>query len=253
MMKMIKSIAALLAVAVFVCLCPPGDKLSDLTIVQGAGFDFSDEGVTVTVQYLDLYKGTGKSDGIAGNITAVCSASGQDAPEAVEHLQELSDREELFFAHVRFALAGEEAARSGLEPLLDWFRRSPQTRLRLPLLVVRGDTARSLVTGGGPDSEEITRLLRSFEETGERLGAPRCADMLAVTRQLNRSGAALCAAVRRSDATGSAPDRAEAQVVLPAGYAVLRDGALAGFLDTDAARGADLLAGEAGEACGDFV
>ena len=84
--------AALFAVALL-SLWTPGDKLSRLTVVQGVGFDYSTEGVTVTVQYLDLSKGTGKSDGIDGNITAAVSAHGADAEQAVKAVQaKLPDR-----------------------------------------------------------------------------------------------------------------------------------------------------------------
>jgi len=70
-----------------------------------------------------------------------------------------------------------------------------------------------------------------------------------VIQRLNRSGAALCCAIRAKDAGENVPSAEDGTFsVLCAGYAVLRRGALAGFLDRDAALGADLLLGLAGQA-----
>ena len=175
------------------------------------------------------------------------AARGRSIPEAAERLQALSEREELFYAHIRFALLGEDAARAGTGEVLDWFRRSPQTRLAVPLLVVRAGDARALVAGDGESEREITGLLRSLQEDCERSGGPHHFTMLEITRQLSRSGAALCAAVRAVPPGESVPGES-APAVLADGYAVLKDGVLAGFLDPGAARGANLLLGRTGAA-----
>ena len=138
----LKWITAVLAAAVLIGLCPPGDKLSDLTIVQGAGFDFTDEGVTVTVQYLDLNKGTGKSDGIAGNITAVCSASGRDAPTAVENLQHLLPNE-IYLSQCKLVIVGGSVAKEELDSLCAMMIDASE--LRLDTAVVRAANARQVL------------------------------------------------------------------------------------------------------------
>ena len=231
-------LAAILAGAALLSGCGmplrPRD-VSDLQPVETMGFDADGENVILSV-----------SD--AGEDTVRLSARGVSLPEAEARLQTLADREELFYAHTRFVLAGEALAAEGLDGVLDHFRRNPQTRLTIPLLVVRSGTARELICPQGEDSAEITGLLRSLSEGTARAGTPECVSMLSLTRQLNRSGAALCASVRFARAGESDPDRPEARLALPDGYAVIKNGALAGFLDREEALGADLLRGRAGPA-----
>ena len=70
-----------------------------------------------------------------------------------------------------------------------------------------------------------------------------------MARRLDRSGAALCCALETVKAGENAPSGGEeAQTVLSMGCAVLKDGALAGYLSPDEARGVQLLRGQPGEA-----
>ena len=166
MAKRVKSIAAVLAAAVFICLCPPGDKLSDLTIVQGAGFDFTEEGVTVTVQYLDLNKGTGKSDGIAGNITAVRSASGKDALTAVTHLQALLPNE-IYLSQCKLVLVGGSYGKKELDSLCRLMMDTSE--LRLDTAVVGVKNAQKVLEeeqkNANVPAEAIATLLRREHKT----------------------------------------------------------------------------------------
>ena len=86
-----------------------------------------------------------------GEAPMAAAARGGSIPQAMENLRRWSDAQELFFAHVRYVVAGEAFARAGLGELLDYFARSTQTSLEIPLVVVRGGTARELVTApAGP-------------------------------------------------------------------------------------------------------
>ena len=166
------------------------------------------------------------------------AAEGRSVSEAIVRLQEFSGREELFFAHVRFAVLGEAAARDGLGALLDWFERSTQTTLTVPLFVVRGGEARGLVCPSETPEFDAAEQLASLQRDAERIGSPHCDTLLKIARQLSRSGTALSAAVELvSGDEGGAP------VARPAGLAVWKAGRLRGFLDRDAALGADLMRG----------
>lgn len=214
-------------------------ELQELQPVQTLGFD-AGEGETI-VSASDPGSGEGDSP-------VRLTARGSGAAAAVEELGTVSPRAELFYAHVRFVVLGEGVARAGMGEILDWFERSTQTRLGLPLFVVRGGDARDLVTAPGEKDREISALLATLERQTERRGEVYCFTMLDTARSLSRSGAALCCAVR-SVGEGDAPPSAgeEAPVLQTAGYAVLRGGALAGWLDERESRGATLLLGKAGE------
>lgn len=221
--------------------CAPlvhGRELSALQTVQTLGFDGVPGAVTVSAS-------DSRSASEPGSVRL--SAAGDGVVRAVERLQRWSAREELFFAHVRYVVVGEDAARAGTAEILDWFERSTQTRLRLPVFVVRGGTAEALVTRSDDEEYEITALLASLERDAEHTGAVHCFTLLDMARRLARSGAALCCAVTAADADRRVPSAEGAVVPLPAGYAVFRDGALAGWLDAAESRGASLLLGLARE------
>ena len=216
-------------------------EVEQLQLIQTLGYDSREGEITLSVS---------SGSGPAGESASLLAATGRSVTDAIRHLQAWSAREELFFAHVRFAAVGEEAAREGIEPLLDYLERSTQTPLDLPLFVVRGSTARSLVTGSADPEYEITALLSSLQRDAEQMGTVHCFSVLEVAQRLARSGTALCAAVKTAPVGPNVASAGEgALAVLQAGYAVLKDGALVGFLGPDAALGADLVLELAGQAC----
>ncbi len=188
------------------------------------------------------------SPGKEGEDSLRLSARGESVVRAAEELQNFGAREELFFAHVAYVLVGEEAARAGVGEVLDWFERSTQTRLRLPLFLVRGGTAGTLVTGTEDPQYEITSLLRALEETSRREGEVVCPTLLETARALAQEGTALCCALAPTEA-GENTLSAREGTLLPrlTGYGVLKDGALAGWLDLPAARGTTILLNKSGE------
>ena len=222
---MVNRVFCLLAAALLLggCAAPVRPReLEQLRLVQVLGCDGEPGAVTVSAS-----SAAGGDDA-----TACLTARGRSVAEAIREMRADAPGAELFFAHVRFAVLGEDAARAGLGPVLDWFARSTQTALAVPLCVVRGGTARELTAGDGAAAR-----LDALRLNADRLGGAHCFTLLDTARRLERGGAALSAAVTPVPAEDGAL-RAH-----PAGYAVWKDGALAGFLDPDAALGADLLLG----------
>ena len=156
-----KALALVLAALLTLSGCSQTDTIyanfravEDLQLVQTFGFDWEDGEITVTVSSGE------ETDKLPSSLL---SASAPDIPQAIEKLQDWSAREDLFFAHIRYVLVGEEAARHGLETLLDWFERGIQTRLDLPIFVVEGGTARELISGS---SDKLYKLMELFIEKG---------------------------------------------------------------------------------------
>lgn len=234
--------AAALAICCAGCGAPVHPReVEQLQLVQTLGYDSDGDTVTVSVS-------SGRA--LGGGSAALLSAQGASVTDAIRNLQSWSAREELFFAHVRFAVVGETAAREGIAPVLDFFERNTQTALDLPLFIVRGATARELIAASPDPEYEVTALLASLTRDAERMGTEHCFTVLEAARQLGRSGAALCPAVRPAPAAENAPSAEEgATALLPAGYGVLRGGALVGFLDEEEALGTDLLLGLSGQSC----
>ena len=235
-----RALWAVLALGVLLsgCVLPVRSREADqLLPVETLGYDGVPGAVTVSVS----------ARGLDEEGDCRLSGRGETISLAINDAREWAPREELFFAHIRFAVAGEAAARSGLEGLLDYFERSTQTRLDLPLLIVRDATAEELVTGSADPKYEITELLTALQRENEKMGSPHCFTVLDTARQLAESGVALCCAVTADSAQAAVASAEDALAARAAGYAVLKDGALAGFLSPEAAVGADLLLGLAGE------
>lgn len=213
-------------------------EIEDMQIIQTIGFDGAPGETTVSVS----------SGQDPDRLPTILTTEGVSITAAGLRLQDWAAREDLFFAHVQYVVVGEAAARYGLEDLLDYFERSSQTRLGLPLFVVRGGTAQQLIAGA-PDREyEISRVLSSLERDEAKYGAVHCFTLGDIACRLARSGAALCCAVVREPVDGTVPSAEEgAATALAYGYAVFRDGRLVRFLDEETARGASLLLGRVGE------
>jgi len=193
--------------------------LEELQPVQTMGFDLADEQTLLTVS----------APGDSPESGALLSAAGESVASAAAALRNRSQRQELFFPQVRFALVGAEAARQGLEEIFDWFALSGRARLDLPLWILREGSAQELILGGGTADAEISGALAALRRQNEAM--PTLLDTL---RQLRRTGAAACPLLTVA---------AEGDTLLPRedGYAVLRANALAGYLTGEESVGAALL------------
>ena len=209
------------------CASPiPGRDVSRMQLVSTLGIDGTPGELTVSV--------SSRSEGeeLPG---MHASARGESIHLAIRALEQGGIDGEPYFAHVQYVLCGADAAGDGMGPLLDHFQRSPQTRLDIPLYIIKeGNAAEELVTAG-EEEQEITELLSALEQESARRGA-KDATVLSVARALARQGCALCSAVRAEEKDG-------ALVPCRDGLALVRTEGPAVFLPEDAAFGAELLTG----------
>ena len=210
-------------------------ELSQLQLIQTLGIDSrAPEGVRLSVA---------SGADVSERAPAILSAEGRSVSEAMERLQKYSPRESLYFAHTQFLLLGEDCARSGVAPWLDYVQRLPQIRTDVELFLVRGAEAATLITGSGDGqydvSDKLHALLRELEhQSGQQVFS--CAE---VSRRLAESGAALVHAVDAADSEGVVFSGGGGLSVRSAGYGVLRGDRLIGYLLGDAARAVGILEG----------
>lgn len=194
--------------------------VEDLQLIQTIGFDGGIGDMTVSVS-----SGEASEDAVSAQL----AARGASIQTAVQRLQDFSPREELFFAHIRYAAVGEDCARGGITPILDYFERGTQTQLSVPLFVVKGESAYTLIAANGGENE-ITAALSSLEADTERQGSAHCFTVLEIASRLNRSGAALACAIAPTAPERSVPEAEDgATLALEAGYAVFRGETLCGL------------------------
>ena len=210
-------------------------ELGQLQLIQTLGIDrLGGEGVRLSVA---------SGADVGERAPAILSAEGRSVSEAMELLQKYSPRESLYFAHTQFLLLGEDCARAGVAPWLDYVQRLPQMRTGAELFLVHGADAAALICASGDGqydvSDKLHALLRELErQNGEPVFT--CAE---VARRLAESGAALVHAVDAAESDGVIYSGGGGLSVLSAGYGVLRGGRLIGYLRGDAAKAVGLMEG----------
>ena len=208
---------------------PAAREMGDMAMLRTMGVDATPAGVELTVSTGPRPRGLQGE----GAPALTLSAGGASLSAACLALQGRGDSY-VFFGYVDQLLLGEELARSGVLPVLDYFARDTELGLGAQLWLVRGDTARAAVESGGDQGVEA-RL--STLRTDGRLGAA------AITRTAGELCADLlelgCAYVPALSLEGEDP------VLGERGYGVLDESGLLGCLDGEAARGLELLAGRA--------
>ena len=203
-------------------------ELSNLELVRVVGIDAAEEVAEVTVAM--------SSDPEAP--PEMMTRRAADLPAALEQLADNPTRRQPYYSHTEHILIGESAAQKSVAPYLDYVTRSAEMRASTSLFIVRGE-AGTLIKETTDDKSSTESMLTYLVDHAADMGAGSVYTCGETSAALAGRGCALVMAVRRSEsdtAQAEAPARVE-----PAGYAVLIDGRLAGYLEPDAARGALLL------------
>ena len=199
---------------------PYAREIEDMELIRTLGVDGAGEtGVAITASGGTSQEETEVVSGEAGTISA-----------AVLELQG-EGSSYLYFGHVTQLLLGEELARRGVMPSLDYVLRDVEMRLETALYVVRNGTAGQAIEAAADDGSATDRLEALADDAGLTANSmPRTVkDVLA---ELDRQGASFLPAVLADDG------------LTAAGYGILKDGALVGWAEGDAALGVNLIFGK---------
>lgn len=206
--------------------------VEQLQIIQTMGIDKSDTGLKLTIS-----SGHGES-----SVTpTLISHDGGSMFEAIASLQDYSTREELFYAHLRFAVIGGDAAREGVLPYIDYFQRTPEVRFDTELYLIRNSTAQDLITRSHGASSDASEMLAALSREITNTGIGEVYSVMDVARGLAEHGAALIYAVDTADTEGIIFSDSGEAIAIPAGYGVLRGDKLCGYISGDACHGLDIL------------
>ena len=201
-------------------------ELDKLALADVLGLDTEGEESTVSVSTT------------SGGETLLLKSTAATVRRALGELQNYTEKQYVFYGHTRHLLLGEAAAASAFQRCLEFVERSDELRLDTWLYVVRGGTAEAAVTE--PDCGGVGDLLDSLVKDVELMSESHVSTCAEAAEALAERNCALVAAVRLAEPENIvAEDRR--RTLLSAGYAVIADGRLAGWLDPDLARGANLL------------
>jgi Ger(x)C family germination protein len=228
--------AALLALAGCGSIHSGYREVEQLHLIQTIGIDHHPDGVTVSIS-------SGQSTDVSSTAMA---QTGQSITDAIRRLQNFSAREDIFFAHTRYAILGEETARRGISGCLDYFQRAGQIPMDIGLLVLRRSTAEELIRRSSAPSTSISELLRSLDHAAERDGASYVFSCEEISRALLEHGAALICAITAEDTEDVIFTEAGEKAAVPLGYGILKGDAVCGYITGETARGVNLLLGHGG-------
>ncbi|MFP3123407.1 Ger(x)C family spore germination protein [Ectobacillus funiculus] len=232
-------------------------ELQDIDIVGAIGIDDGGDNLEnryrVTVQIINEGQiasaaGQGGKSEVAP-VTAY-SATGSTVAEALRKIAPKSPQE-LFFPHVQLMVIGEELARKkGIQDLFDWIERDSQFRTLFPILIVRNNTAKTLLQITTPlEDVPSAKIVSGLEATKKIWGEYASTRADQVIQQLGRGGANLTGV----ELTGN-PKKGNSlqnvQQISPKtdmeirGLAIFKKGKLKKWLDEDSARGATWINNE---------
>jgi spore germination protein KC len=186
-------------------------------------------------------RGGGTGDAGGGNPVYVASADGDTIFSAIRNLAQFSSRR-IMWAHNNVVVVGESLAREDVTPVIDFFTRNQELRMRTWFAVTRGTSARSIVSATTGieqiPADSIAALFRYAQLPGEAVktdvndvaSAFLGGDVEAVVTAVKLNNRALVP----SENPASAGKVLQVEV---AGSALFRGKRLAGFIDRDAGRG----------------
>ena len=212
-------------------------ELEHMRLIHAVGFDLPEGRLSLSVS-----GGAKNKQGVTR-----LSCYGQNISDAMVNLQNFSGKEELYYAHTRFMLAGEDYARSGIFPMLRHMQQNPQLRMDLPLFVIRSGNAADLLLYAGGEENSIYDVLRVVMGDCKKHGSSipfSCDDILVA---LNERGSSLVCALDVQKTAEASPDADEEELTpTAAGFGILRDGQLVGYLSRNCAPGVGILLGKTG-------
>ncbi|OEF98671.1 Ger(x)C family spore germination protein [Desulfuribacillus alkaliarsenatis] len=131
--------------------CWDMEEINDRAIVNGVAVDLvEDENgyrIKMLVQIIKPGVVAGSPEGGGGNgaeATWVVSAEGKNVNDAARNLTRYSGRN-LYWSHNLIIIVSEELAKQGVGPVLDFFDRTPENRLRTWFIVANGTDVEALM------------------------------------------------------------------------------------------------------------
>lgn len=219
-----RKLALMLAQCLLLAGCtglPQPREMGEMALLRTVGVDAEPAGISLTVS-------TGqRASGVEGNKQSalVLTGTGASLSAAALDLRARSDSY-VFFGYVDKLLLGQSSGR--IRDVLGWFAHDGELGLGAKVWLLRDAGAKQAVESGG--EEGVERRLSALELDGKLGAAPMTRTAGEVYISLLDRGCAFL------------PTLSAGEELFPAGYAVLLEDTVAGYLENEAARGLELLA-----------
>ena len=223
-----------------VTLSGGGHDIGRFELIQTIGVDLNEDR-TVTVS------ASSPAGGEEGAAPLALKCVSGTVVGALKQLHNYSAKDRLFYDHTQNYVLGEAAARENLQGYLDFIRRDMNMRLDIALFIAKGGTAEQIVAHAGGADSEVSAILNSMQKNLSLLTDGYVFSCGEVAANLAERSCSLVSAVRFTPSDNAVSEDAEA-AVLQAGYGILKDGVLIGYVDEELTAGVNLLLGKAMEA-----
>ena len=205
-------------------------EIENVEMVKTIGVDSSAAGVMTTIA-----SGVGQTD----DAPRIFSAAGATMASALETLEKLPMGKEMILSHAERLMISEEAARQGIGEYLDHIARTKDMRLDTYIYVVKGGAGK-LIRSASSGNASASEMMRHLEKYAEDIGGSYAFSCEDIAAALAIRGCGLIMAVEGVERE-SGSEKDGSVVIVPAGFAIIRDGALTGYLTQEESLGAALL------------
>ncbi len=203
-------------------------ELDHTELIQTIGLDKSEGEAHVTVA-------TGVSENGAFTIFTGKAAT---ISKALAEIHTFPTKKFLFLGHTHNILIGSDMLLDMLE-CLDFLERSVDMRLDTPFFVVRGCTAKEMMRQAKVGDAGVTELLQPLTDESSLGSDNHVFTTKEIISVLTAEGYALAYAVQLTTDQDKISE-GEANII-PAGYAVIKDGGVIGYIDYEDCLGVNLL------------
>jgi spore germination protein KC len=214
--------------------------LENIRLVQCLGIDKSDGVYDVSLC---------SKCGITNKDNCDRTISAESIAAAYNMIERFTPGAEVYYGQTDAVILGEKTARDGIEEYIDLIERDVDLRGTATVVILRGADAKELFAKSEGGSITLGDALRVLLPELNYQGIGFMTSVKYVASNLAESGVSLCVAMEISPQDvpiiGNEQD-AEVRVPIPAGFAVISEGRVQGFLDDSESRGTCYLLGQKG-------
>ncbi len=206
----------------FLCGCSDSSQLHQKIIVQGIGVDKENEGYKITVQSFDYQNTTSEE----GPNVKVISLNGESVMSALNTISKRTGLEPLYSQNIMIVI-GEDAAKDGINKIIDFFIRHYESRPNVKICIARGKAEDVLSCKSGENfiqSKDISDLIDDKSDIVHFVGA---------LHDVNS----------QPSATALSITQGETPTIIEDGIAVFYGDTLSGFCDENESLGIKLING----------
>ena len=225
---------------------PQRTEIDQIELVQLMTIDKCEETGLIEVSVVNkVGKDVGGSGGSERETVNVISGKGPTVLEAVRHLKSHSDKI-VYFSHVEYFIIGEVAAADDFGKYFDVISRDPELRLTPKVYIAKGCRAKDLIYDTISSERYILDRLRNMGDDEMVLGVTSEISIIEVMNMLATPNVAtvIPALELRYLHDEVSNIKLPEYDVFTAGYAMIKEQRLCGFIDPSLSRGHNFLVGK---------